>query len=150
MIPTALSVRPSFNRWKGLTPRRWKSPGSGFIKHSRAVPIADLSLISQRLDRIQIRGFECGVSAEDDTDDRADHQADDDPIAGNGRRAMHQQGGDVAAQDAEDHADRPTHFAQHNRFHDELSHDVPLPRAYSAADADLASTLGHRDEHDVH
>ena len=74
----------------------------------------------------------------------------DDPVERDHGRNFQEMGRHVAADDAQHDADHAANFAEHDRFHDELRHDVSLLGADGAADADFAGPLRDRDEHDVH
>src|SRR5688500_7971869 len=51
---------------------------------------------------------------------------------------------------AEDHADQPAEQAQNDCFDQELEEDVDARGTERLSHADLARSLRHRDEHDVH
>src|SRR5437867_4163641 len=111
------------------------------------------SLVPECLDRVQARCAHRGVEPEDDADRNRDADRDD-----------HGAGGDDAAQPARlrdelhDLGDRPPEQDAHDaaeareghRLDEELDHDVPPPCADGLADTDLARSLIHRHEHDVH
>lgn len=111
---------------------------------------ARVSQRAQCLDRLQARRCCRGVAAKRDADYGAERNCGEaDAPADDGRRACRQAVGpdcgerrakpDDAAEDREDAG-----------FAEELEHDVPPLGADGLANADLARTLGHRDEHGVH
>src|SRR5437660_10724222 len=69
------------------------------------------SFIPQRLNRVQVGRFVCRIRAKNDSDDRANHQSDHDPIERDNRRKLHEIGGRIAAQNAQDDTDDPTNLA---------------------------------------
>src|SRR6266567_2429502 len=106
--------------------------------------------VSQRIDRVEVGGFEGGVGSEHDSDDGANHQSDNDPIHRDDGRQFQHQGEDVSAGDAEADSHDSADLAQHDGFHDELRHDVAFFGADGTADADFARSFGDGHEHDVH
>ena len=106
--------------------------------------------MAEAFDGVEVSGFPSRVGTENNADGRADHQSDHDPIDRNRHGYTEEFGGDIAAQDAQDHPRNAAHLAEHDRFHDELNHDVALLGANGAPDPDFASALGDRYEHDVH
>src|SRR5882724_6567575 len=106
--------------------------------------------VAQGVNRVEVGGFPGGVGSENDAHDRTDHQADNDPIHGDYCGFFQKEGGGIAAENAEDNANCPADFAQDDRLHDELGHDVALFGPDGAADADFAGAFGDGDEHDVH
>src|SRR5882724_5718663 len=59
------------------------------------------SLVSQRVDRIEVGCFESGVGPENDSDDRADQQAEDDPVHGDDGRHFEKKGHCIPAKYSE-------------------------------------------------
>src|SRR5215510_5045767 len=108
------------------------------------------SLVSEGLNGIQIGRFVGGISAKDNSHDGTDEKTKNDPIDRDDGSQFEIPGGGVAAENAEKDTEGAADFAEDNRLENELSHDVALFSADGAADSDLASALGDRDQHDVH
>src|SRR5712691_6501697 len=71
-----------------------------------------VSLVSEGLDRVEVRGFPGWVNPESDANGRADQQTQHRPVRRKHRRDFQKVGGQIAADDAQHHADYPAHFAE--------------------------------------
>src|SRR5215471_11424997 len=109
-----------------------------------------LSFVAQRLDRIEAGRTRGRVGAEEDADAGAHDHAEQHRAQAQRRRQRahraHEQRERGADQDAHDAARE----RQRRRLDQELGEDVAPAGAQGLADADLARSLGHRHEHDVH
>src|SRR5436190_6289068 len=107
-------------------------------------------LVTQRINRIEVSGFPGGISTENNPHDGADEQTDDDPIHGNHGGPFQKIRSGISADNSEDHTDRAAEFAQNNRLHYKLCHDIALLCTDSSADSYLACALSDGNKHDVH
>src|SRR5207249_1523985 len=91
-----------------------------------------------------------GEEAEHDPDGGAEHEPDDRPFDRHVGVEMREDHDQVAEREPRQDADHAANVAQHHGLEQELHQDAPPPRPERLADADLARSLGHRDQHDVH
>src|SRR5256886_6154943 len=106
--------------------------------------------VSQCHDRIQARRPAGRPDAEEQPYRGAEHEGEEDGERGNQRIPVREARQYDGASRAEYHADHAAQQAQHQRFDQELEHDVEPRGPERFADADLARALGDRHEHDVH
>src|SRR5947209_15826504 len=107
MMSNGLKVpSPSFVRVHGLERPRSHAPTTAGVRDRRAIESSsNSSLVPQRFDRMEGRGFPCGVPAETGADHGADDQAGESPAPREDHRHIPDEGEDVAAADAEDDPD---------------------------------------------
>src|ERR1043165_1978332 len=127
----------------------------GPTPESRVANPESRSLVTERFNRIQLRGLRRRINSEDHAQNRAEAEGDGDgperrvhgrqlqqSLEGQARRRREQ----IAAGDA----DAAAEAGQDDGLDEELQQDVAAPRADGLADADLPRPLRHGDEHDVH
>src|SRR5262249_21935324 len=107
-------------------------------------------LVAQRLDGIEVRSFEGGIGAKNNSNYGADDEAKDRPINRNDRGYFQKIGRNISGGDAENDADDAAEFGKDDSFDDELGEDVALFGPDSATDADFFGPLRYGNEHDIH
>src|SRR5438552_9620769 len=117
---------------------------------SAAVKSGGRLLVAQSCDRIEAGRPARRIEPEEDSHDRRDKRRDGEGV----RRNRHRPSQDVAQDDACACAEQePEHAAEEGQHH-RLAEELHLYRALRGADGepdpDLASALGHGDEHHVH
>src|SRR6202035_5742708 len=120
----------------------------GGMNHARAQ--ASL-FVSQRLDRIQVRGLPRGIDAEDEPDSGCGAEAERGPEHGHaGRQRGPQHWNHPNHKRPGGYANDAANRSQHDGLESELQQNVSLARPDGFAHADLTRPLGHAYQHNVH
>src|ERR1700751_749495 len=109
------------------------------------------SLVTQRLDRIEVRRFYCRVEAKKQPDTLGNGDSQKDRPDRNGRGKLgHQKIDQKAEAAAQEHSYHTASSSQRHGLSEELPDDVATPRPDGFAHTDFAGELGDRHQHNIH
>src|SRR5680860_1446773 len=126
--------------WFGLAGRCF---GRTWVGHVHLV-----LLVAKGVDGSQRRGPVGGVQTEEQADEDGDSEGEEHRVRRHDR--FDADDGELRPDQSDDHANHPAEKGEQDRLGQELTHDLAFPGADCLADTDLARSLGHRDQHDVH
>src|SRR5262245_50579621 len=109
-----------------------------------------ISFEPQCLNGVQPRGLASRIVAKEHTDDRRATKRERNCIGRHTCRPIERARDRPRAQRAQSDADGTSYQAEDYRLHQKLTKHIASTRANSLPEADLACSLCHRDEHDVH
>ena len=112
------------------------------------------SFVSERFDRVQSRGPDGWIDAEEEADGDGNDKSNNRDVAGDSRRpfgADQEPAVDSGGKcDTHDYADYAAAEGEKYGFGNELSDDVAAFGTHSLSDTDLTCAFSDGDEHDIH
>src|SRR5580700_578484 len=121
-----------------------------FVIYVWSRKITNLSLVSQRFDRIKSRRLARGVISEKYPDSDREHRGHHDRLDGHFDGPTQSLSNQIRTKDSEDHTGSAPDEAQHDRFSQELKLDGRFGCPHRHSYSNLAGTFGYGNQHDVH
>src|SRR5258705_8918970 len=112
--------------------------------------VGAISLVSQRINGVELRGFPGGIITEENSHRGAKEESDHYGLGGDEGRPVLGRGNDFRRSRADRDPNEAAQATEGDRFDQELAHDITAAGTNGQANTDLLGTFAYTHEHDVH